>query len=342
MTRFETAPAPHWTPRNSVRRVMSLVMVALVPATLAHVFFFGIGIVVQVVLAMTFALAIEAMALRLRGRPVAAFLSDGSALVTAWLFALCIPPLAPWWIAAIGMTAAIGCAKHLYGGLGYNLFNPAMVGYAVVLICFPVELTQWLSTAGPSDIGVDLTGALGAVIAGVAPAGGWDAVTGATPLDVVRSLGRAGHTLAEIHGDADYAAGHPAWAWIAGTTALGGVALCLLRVADWRTPAAVIGAVVALSLPFWLANSDVYPSSLQHLFSGGLMLAAFFIATDPVSGCTTPRGRWIFGIGVALLTLAIRRWGAYPDGVAFAILLMNAAAPLIDRLTPTRIFGHVR
>jgi electron transport complex protein RnfD len=343
VTRFETAPAPHWAPRGSVRRVMCLVMVALVPATLAHLWFFGVGIVLQIGLAMTFAMAIEAAMLRLRRQPIAPFLGDGSALVTAWLFALCIPPLAPWWIAAIGMLAAIGCAKHLYGGLGYNLFNPAMVGYAVVLICFPQELSQWLASSLSVEAAVDLRDAVVAVFTGLAPGGDWDAVTRATPLDVVRELGREGRTLTEIvtHPSVGVPGG-TSWTWIATAVAGGGIALCMLRVADWRTPAAVIGATIVVSLPFWLGDADVHPAPLQHLLGGGLMLAAFFIATDPVSGCTTPRGRWIFGAGVAILTLAIRRWGAYPDGVAFAILLMNAAAPLIDRLTPTRIFGRPR
>lgn len=341
MRTFETAPAPHWTPRNTVRRVMLLVLAALLPGTLAHVWFFGPGVLVQIALATTFALAVEAAMLRLRRQPVRRYLSDGSALVTAWLFALCIPPLAPWWIAALAMLAAIGAAKHLYGGLGYNLFNPAMVGYAVVLICFPLELSQWLPPSGLSESTVGFDEALRAIFAGIAPDGGWDAVTGATPLEVVRELTARGETLAEVRGEplfGDF--GGRGWEWIANFYALGGIALCWLRVADWRTPVAVLGTTIALTLPFWLADPDVHPLPLQHVFSGGLVLAAFFIATDPVSGSTTPRGRWLFGAGVAALTLVIRRWGAYPDGVAFAVLLMNAAAPLIDRLTPPRIFGR--
>lgn len=322
---------------------MLLVLAALLPGTLAHAWFFGPGIFVQIGLAAAFALGVEAAMLRLRGQPLQPFLSDGSALVTAWLFALCIPPLAPWWIAAIAMLTAIGCAKHLYGGLGYNLFNPAMVGYAVVLICFPRELSQWLPPAGLSESSIDLGKTLHAIFSGVAPGSSWDAVTRATPLDVVRTLTQQGETLSEIrHAPLFGDFGGRGWEWIANFYVLGGIALCLLRVADWRTPAAVIGTTLLLTLPFWMADTDVHPFPLQHLFSGGLILAAFFIATDPVSGCTTPRGRWIFGAGVAVLTLAIRRWGAYPDGVAFAVLLMNAAAPLIDRLTPTRIFGERR
>lgn len=341
MKTFQTSSAPHWAPRTTVRRVMCLVMAALVPATAAHLWFFGVGILLQVALAMAFALAIEAAMLRVRAQPIAPFLTDGSALVTAWLFALCIPPLAPWWISAIGMLAAIGCAKQLYGGLGYNLFNPAMVGYAVVLICFPRELSQWPIPHGAGSIAIGLTDAMKAVFTALPPAGDWDAITRATPLDVVRSLSRDGRTMTEIASDPAIGrfGGH-GWTGIALASMLGGLALCALRVADWRTPLAVIATTIVITLPAWMVDTDLNPSPIQHLCSGGLMLAAFFIATDPVSGCTTPRGRWIFGAGVALLTLAIRRWGTYPDGIAFAILLMNAAAPLIDRLTPTRIFGR--
>lgn len=343
MRRFATGAAPHWPARNSVRRVMLLVLAALVPGTAAQVWFFGIGVLLQVLLAVAFALAIEAAALRLRGQPLRPFLGDGSAAVTGWLFALCLPPLAPWWLALVGMLAAIGLAKHLYGGLGHNLFNPAMVGYAVVLVSFPLEASRWLAPAGLATTQVTVAEAFAAIFAGLPPGAGWDAVTGATPLSTLRELAGAGRTLAEVRGDPVFGDfGGRGWEWSANFFALGGIVLCLLRVADWRTPVAVLGATVALSLPFWLADPGLHPSPLQHVFSGALVLAAFFIATDPVSGCTTPRGRWIFGIGVAVLTLAIRRWGGYPDGVAFAVLLMNAAAPMIDRLTPPRIFGRRR
>ncbi len=341
MRKFETAPAPHLPPRTSVQRVMLLVLVALLPGTLAQTWFFGVGVLVQIGIAAGFALAIEAAMLYLRGQPLRPFLSDGSALVTAWLFALCIPPLTPWWVALIAMLAAIVCAKHLYGGLGHNLFNPAMVGYAVALICFPVELSRWLPVAGGDPVMLGWGQTLGAIFAGTTPSAGWDAVTGATALEVVRELTRHGQTLAELRDDAVFGAiGGRGWEWVALFHLLGGVALCVLRVADWRTPLAVLTTVFVVTLPFWLFDPDLHPSPLQHIAYGGLILAAFFIATDPVSGCTTPRGRWLFGAGVAILVLAIRRWGAYPDGIAFAIVLMNAAAPLIDRLTPPRIFGR--
>ena len=148
MKTFDTASAPHLRAPRSVRGVMGLVLVALVPGILAHAWFFGPGIAIQIALATAFALGFEAAMLRLRGRPLRPFLTDLSAPLTAVLFALCLPPLAPWWLAAVGMASAIVLAKHLYGGLGHNLFNPAMVGVAVVLLCFPREFTQWLPPAG--------------------------------------------------------------------------------------------------------------------------------------------------------------------------------------------------
>jgi electron transport complex protein RnfD len=319
------------------------VLAALLPGIAAHVYFFGPGVLVQIVLAVSFALIVEAACLKLRARPLQPFLSDGSAVLAAVLFALCLPPLAPWWIAAIGMLAAIGLAKHAYGGLGYNLFNPAMVGYAVVLISFPFELSQWLA---PRGLGLDPPGfaaSLNAILIGIAPAPGWDSLAQATPLDTVRQLSAQGQTLVEIR-DAplfgDF--GGKGWEWIANFYALGGLWLLARRKIPWQTPLATLGSVVLLTLPLWALEPDVHPFPLQHVFSGALVLAAFFIVTDPVSGCASARGRLIFGAGVGVLTLIIRRWGSYPDAVAFAVLLMNCAAPMLDRYTRPRIYGEAR
>lgn len=333
---FETAPAPHLPAVNRVQRVMALVLGALVPAIAVHAYHFGPGLLLQIALAVAFAMACEAAMLHLRGRPKGAFLIDLSAPVTAVLFALCIPPLAPWWVAAVAMVAAIVFAKQLYGGLGHNLFNPAMAGYAVVLLSFPLQLTRWL----PADGAIGFGDALNAIFLGVAPPPGWDAVAQATPLDTVRELAAHGRTLHEIRADPAYA--ERGWAAVALAAAVGGAFLIVKRVIPWQTPAAVLGTTVLLTLPPWLVDADVHASPLHHLASGGLVLAAFFIATDPVTGCTTPRGRWIFGAGVAAIALAIRQWGAYPDGVAFAVLLMNCAAPWIDLHARPRYYGEAR
>ena len=321
---------------------MRQVLYALVPGVLAYTWFFGPGMLVQIVLACTFALGFEAVMLRLRGQPVRRYLGDCSALVTAALFALCIPPLAPWWVSFIGMAFAIVIAKHLYGGLGHNVFNPAMVGYVVVLVSFPQELTLWLPPSGVAEP-PGLLASLAAIFAGVAPGAGWDAVTQATPLDTLKNGIEDGRAIFEIReapifGDF----GGRGWEWIANWYALGGLWLLYKRVITWHVPVAMLATVVAFTLPAWLVDAGSNPSPMQHMFSGALVLGAFFIATDPVSGCTSARGRLVFAAGVALVTLVIRRWGGYPDGVAFGVLLMNMAAPLIDRYTRPRIYGHAR
>ena len=338
MRTFEVNGAPHLPAKPSVQQVMGLVLLALLPGIALHVLFFGPGIVALIGLAVLFGVALEAAMLRLRGQPLKPFLSDLSAPVCAVLFALCLPPLTPWWIVLIGMFAAIVVAKHLYGGLGYNLFNPAMVGFVVVLICFPYELSQWPAPrglGGPPALGESLR----AIFGSGAPA--WDAVAQATPLDRLRNLGSQGLTLSEIRDAPVFGAlGGRGWEWIGAAYALGGLFLLWRKVIRWETPVGLLAAVVLLTLPFHLYDPDVHPFPLQHVFTGATLLAAFFIATDPVSGCTTPRGRLIFGVGVGVLTLAIRRWGNYPDGVAFAVLLMNAAAPWIDLHTRPRIYGE--
>ncbi len=338
---FPYTGAPHMPPQTTVGETMRRVLYALAPGIAAHYWFFGPGILVQIVLATVFALAFETVMLKARGRDVGMFLGDFSAVVTAVLFALCIPPLAPWWISLVAMLFAIVVAKHLYGGLGHNLFNPAMVGYVVVLISFPQVMTQWLP---PRDLapapGVAET--LAAIFSGSLPAPlTWDAISQATPLDTIKTGIESGRMIPEISraplfGDL----GGLGWEWIAGWFALGGFYLLYRRVITWQVPVAVLGSIVAISLAAYLVDPATNAAPLQHIFSGALVLCAFFIATDPVSGCTSPLGRIWFGVGVGFITLVIRRWGGYPDGVAFAVLLMNMAAPLIDRFTRPRVYGE--
>ena len=343
MTRsFQTSGAPHMPPQTSVATVMLQVLFALIPGVIAYTWFFGPGILIQIILATVFALLFESLMLRWRGRPLKPFINDYSAVLTAVLFALCIPPLAPWWISCIAMLFAIVFAKHLYGGLGQNVFNPAMVGYVVVLISFPQAMTAWLPPLALSEYSLGLADSLVTIFTGQVPvAGGWDVVTQATPLDTLKTGVESGRMVPEIRNSpifGDY--GGMGWEWIANWFALGGFYLLYKRVISWQVPLAVIGSVILLSLPFWLADPDSNPFPLQHVFSGAIILAAFFIATDPVSGCVSNRGRLIFGAGVGIITLVIRRWGGYPDGIAFAVLLMNMAAPLIDRYTRPRMYGE--
>jgi electron transport complex protein RnfD len=339
---FETGGAPHFPSHSTVSGVMLQVILALLPAIAAHAWFFGPGILVQILLASFFAVAFEAAMLTVRKKPLRLFLGDFSAVLTAILFALCIPPLAPWWIALTGMLFAIVFAKQLYGGLGHNMFNPAMVGYVVVLISFPQAMTAWLPpvSIAPQDFG--LTDVLAAIFTGQAPGNlSWDAITEATPLDAIRTAVASGKMVSEARQSpvfGDY--GGLGWEWIANWYALGGLWLLWRRIISWQVPAAMIGTVLFLGLAGYLADPGSNPQPLVHVFSGALMIGAFFIATDPVSGCASGKGRLIFGAGVGVLTLVIRRWGGYPDGVAFAILLMNMAAPLVDRYTRPRIFGR--
>ncbi len=340
--KFDTGGAPHFPPHATVSGVMLQVIYALVPGIAAHVWFFGPGILVQIALACGFAVLLEAAMLKARGKPLKLFLGDYSAVTTAVLFALCIPPLAPWWITLTGMVFAIVIAKHLYGGLGHNVFNPAMVGYVVVLISFPQAMTAWLPPSSIAENSLGLVDSLLTIFAGQPPGGiGWDAITGATPLDSIRTSVASGKMITEarqspIFGDF----GGLGWEWIANWYALGGIWLLWRRIITWHVPVTMIGSTVLLGLVTWLADPGSNPAPLQHVFSGALVIGAFFIATDPVSGCTSNRGRLVFGAGVGIITLVIRRWGGYPDGVAFAVLLMNMAAPLIDRFTRPRMFGH--
>jgi len=334
--------APHIPPKITVARVMQQVLLALIPAILAHAWYFGPGIFFQIAMACGFALLFEYFMLRLRRRPVAIFLSDYSAVVTAVLFALCMPPLAPWWVSATGMLFAIVIAKHLYGGLGFNMFNPAMVGFAAVIIAFPIELSHWLTPRSLSPGLPSLSDTVWAIVSGTLPASqSWDAITQATPLDSLRTGVQESLRIPEIRDAAIFGDfGGLGWEWIANWYLIGGLWLMYRRVISWHVPLAVLAAVFIIATPAWLIGPDTNPSPLQHIFSGALVMCAFFIATDPVSGPATLRGKLLFGFGIALLTLAIRRFGAYPDGVAFAVLLMNLCVPLMDRYTAPRAYGH--
>jgi len=339
---FATGGAPHFSPPVTVQRVMRDVLLALLPGITACWWYFGPGVIMQIALAVFFAVVFEAAMLRLRGLDMRLYLTDLSAVVTATLFALCIPPLAPWWIACIGMLFAIVVAKHLFGGLGHNVFNPAMVGYVVCLISFPRAMTAWLPPVSIAETPLGLSASLVAILTGSLPAGlNWDAITQATPLDTIKTGVDHGRIVSEIRrapifGDF----GGLGWEWIANWFALGGFWLMWRRVITWHVPLAMIGTVIALGLAAYLVDPGSSPSPLQHVFSGALILGAFFIATDPVTGCASTIGRLWFGAGVGAITLAIRRWGGYPDGVAFAVLIMNMAAPLIDRYTRPRYYGE--
>ncbi len=342
--RFETASSPHLTGADSVGRVMRRVLYAMLPGIAVLAGFFGVGVLVNIVLASATALVVEALMLALRGRPLRPFLGDGSALVSAWLLAAALPPLSPWWLTVLGVGFALAVAKHLYGGLGYNPFNPAMVGYVVLLISFPLEMSTWLPAQGPGQYLLGPLDTLGAIFTGQLPPGlAVDALSGATPLDTIKTqlgLNRDLHTI--LADPAFGLLGGRGWEWVNLAFLTGGLWLVWRRTAAWQIPVGMLGALALLSGLFHAYNPAAYASPWLHLCSGATMLGAFFIATDPVSAATTPRGRLLFGAGVGIITYVIRAFGGYPDGVAFAVLLMNITAPTIDYYTQPRVFGARR
>ena len=315
---------------------MLRVLVALLPGIAAYVWFFGAAILVQIALASMTALAAEAVMVGLRGKPVMMFLSDGSALVTAWLIALTFPPIAPWWLTVIGVLAAIVVAKHLYGGLGQNPFNPAMVAFALMIVAYPSLMSQW-----PAADFTDFAPQWNAIF-GLREL---DAITMATPLDALRTALHTADARTSVAGVLGSNAtfgniGGKGWEWVAAGYLAGGLWLLQQRIITWHMPVAFLTMLLVISGGFSLYDASRFADPSFQLFTGGAMLAAFFIVTDPVSGCTTPRGKLIFAAGIALLTWIIRTFGAYPDGIAFAVLMMNIAAPLIDRYTQPPVFGH--
>jgi len=339
--KFDQAIAPHWLGTNSVPIMMRRVLYALAPTIALSIGFLGAGVLLNLLFAGLLCWLLEAAALYARQRPLATFLNDGSALVTALLLALALPPLTPWWVTAIACLFAIVFAKHLYGGLGYNVFNPAMVGYVVVLVSFPEHLASWPSPgAPPASIALTLDVFLhGPPLSGMAV----DALSGATPLDSIKMQLAQMRTMDEILAQDSFGwlAGR-GWEWINLAALGGGLWLLSRRVIRWQIPASMLGTMAVLYGTFFALESATHPSPLLGLFSGGTMLAAFFIATDPVSAAASDRGRLIYGAGIGALCFAMREWGAYPDGIAFAVLLMNMAAPFIDRYTLPRVHGHRR
>lgn len=332
---------PRSTPTVSL--TMRRVLYALAPGAVLMTLLFGWGVLFNLLLAAAAAVACEALMLRLRGHPVSHFLRDWSAVVTAVLLALALPPLLPWWMPVLGIVAALVLGKHLYGGLGHNPFNPAMVGYVVLLVSFPRDMTVWIAPVLPGMNGTPgFLDTAAMVFLNHWPAGdALDAMTQATPLDHARTSLGQGLTLWEIrHHPAFGMLGGRGWEWINLLFLAGGLWMLRLRVVEWRIPAGVLAGLFLPALVFWAANGDQYASPLFHLFTGGAMLCAFFIATDPVSAATTPRGRLYYGIGIGILIWVIRTWGGYPDGIAFAVLLMNMTAPLLDRYTAPRTYGH--
>ncbi len=312
---------------RSVSDVMLLVLLALLPGFCVFLYLTGWGGVINCMIAIVTALIAEAVAVRLRRGSVRITLTDYSAVVTAILLALCLPPLLPWWIVSLATLFAILLAKQVYGGLGQNLFNPAMAGYALVLISYPLDLSTWLTL--PEGFSMSLSDALSIVFSGgLSQSEQYDALTGATALSRLYDLNLQSVDLAQLAPEISGTFGARYSEWLNLAFLIGGLALVFLKVITWHLPVALIAGVATCDLLI----GGPYPDLTFHLFGGATMLCAFFIITDPVSAPAGNRARLIFGFFTGLLIYLIRSFGSYPDSAAFAVLLMNCCVPMLDRL----------
>lgn len=310
-TRLILTSSPHLFDGETVTGMMGAVLVALLPAAALGVYFFGAHALWLMLVCMVSAAASEAGVQLLRKKPLT--VSDGSALVTGLLLAMTLPPATPLGVGVLGSVFAVALAKQLFGGLGTNPFNPALAGRAFLAAAFPVQLTTWNVLGGSlATLGAD-------AVSSATPLKLWKAqqtLTALGPLFYGNHLGSVGETSALA-------------------LLLGAAYLLAKRVIDWRIPAGYLGTVAVLSLV--LGQNPLF-----HLLAGGLLLGAFFMATDPVTAPVTPVGRWVFGSGAGVILVVIRLYGGLPEGVAYSILIMNGFAPLIGRATAPRRFGEVR
>lgn len=350
--KLSLSSSPHQRVRRDTGQVMRIVIYAMIPGMLAQTFFFGWGMLIQAVIAVFSAVLFEGVILYLRKRPIERTLTDYSAALTGLLIAISIPPTLPWWMTVIGVFFAIGVAKQVYGGLGFNIFNPAMIAYVVLLISFPAAMSLWLPATTQAGITPSFLDSVSLIFTGFTTSGYdvtqlrtiADGVTMATPLDTLKTDLTQGLTYSESLSKATFngsffdAAG-AGWGWVSLAYLLGGLALVKTRVISWHIPGSMIVSVFICASVLHLANGDVYASPLFHLLNGAVIVGAFFIATDPVSASTTPRGRIIFGAAIGFWIVIIRVFGGYPDAVAFAVIIMNMAVPLIDYYTRPRVYG---
>lgn len=335
------AHSPHAHAPVSIGKVMGTVMLALAPATLFGFWLYGWPAVNLWAVSLIAAILGEAFIIRIQKRPVRPVLMDGSGILTAWLLALSLPPYAPWWIAVLGSLFAVVVGKQVFGGLGQNVFNPAMAARVMLLISFPLEMTSWVAPSQSPGLLESLR-----------------ITFFSQPIDGMASASLLGHVKTEFTrgiGLDQALLGHYApldmlWGSRVGSLGetaavlllIGGLFLIARRIITWHAPFAMLLGVAVPALLFNAIDGNHFAGPMVHLLSGGLMLAAFFIVTDPVTSPNTALGQFIFGLGCGLLTWIIRTWGGYPEGVAFAVLLMNAATPIIDQYVKPRIYGRDR
>lgn len=348
---FFNSSSPHQRIKRRTPEIMQMVIFALIPGILVHSYLFGLAIYMQLLLAIFTAVIAEIAVLMLRKRPILASIKDYSAVVTAILLAVSIPSLAPWWVIVIGTLFAIIIVKHLYGGLGQNIFNPAMAAYVLLLISFPVQMTAWLPIQSMQAFQVPFNDIVSLIFTGFNVDGydvtqirtAIDGVTLATPLETIRNAIHIGNTITETQTtplfSADSLQGSQ---WVNLAFLAGGILLLKKRIIQWYIPVSFILGIIVFSFCAFASDPDLYLSPFYHLFSGATMLGAFFILTDPVTASTTVKGRLVYGLLCALLVVVIRNLGGYPDAVAFAVLLANMSVPLIDYHTKPKVYGRKR
>lgn len=329
----------------SIRKIMFLVITACIPGILTKCYFFGIGTLIQLVLSIIVAVVVEIIILKIRSKNIKVHLWDNSVIVTSILFAVSIPPLLPWWITVLGIFFSVLVGKHLYGGLGQNIFNPAMIGYAVLLISFPIYMNNWnennLDTFCLKDIRKSFNAVFYSKNILDNPNFSVDGFTEATPLNdfkikshfkndyIERQVSNYKRNSFQKH-----------WEYINISFFLGGIFLLFLKIICWRIPIFFLFFLGFLSSVTYFYSPDLFMSPFVHIFSGGTMMCAFFIATDPVTTASTNLGKIIFSIIMSFLVWIIRNYSEYPDGIAFAVLLSNMIVPLIDHYIKTSGYGH--
>ena len=335
--------------RRPVRKLMLLVLAATAPAVIVHTWFFGIGMLINIVLAMILGALAESFALLLRGKPVKDSLSDNSLLVTALLLGVAMPPGAPWWLLLLGILFAVLIAKQAFGGLGHNVFNPAMAGYLFLLLSYPLEMTSWHLPYAATDPAASFSplsfNSMGESLQLlIASADIADGMAMATPLIESKMAVQSAVLSAFDEGLPLFSRqSETGWELVNWAYLLGGLFLLLCRIISWHIPVAVIGSVLAMSLLFYApGNSSVMGTPYLHLFGSATMIGAFFIATDPVTAATSRPAKLAYGILIGISIYAIRVWGSYLDSIAIAVLFGNFCAPLLDHWLRPTIFGHGR
>jgi len=309
---FLLSSSPHIAKGEDVPQIMRSVIYALLPAAIFGIYIFGWRVLFMMVVGVLAAILTEAITNWGMKKPQT--ISDGSAAVTGLLLVLTLPPSLPYWMIIVGAVVAIFIGKQIFGGLGYNIFNPALLGRAFLQASFPIPMTTWTT---PKTI---------------------DAITTATPLGSFKFEKTLTPYFDLFMGNVGGCVGETSALLIM----VGGFFLIIKKYADWRIPISYLLSVVVFGGVFWLLDPARYPDPVFHLFSGGLMLGAFFMATDMVTSPITPKGRWIFGIGAGIFLVVIRLFGGLPEGVMYSILLMNAFTPLINRYTKPQFFGEVK